>query len=119
MKVCVDGWWMLAITINCVQVRHFDMGGNGDPRCTYFIQSSYVFDVGDDFETGRRVQAAGWLVEEQDLRARDQLACHADSALLSAADALADCCPDYGILLLAEAERVDEVSDPLNAFFLG
>jgi len=109
---------MLAITINCIRVRCFDVVSNGDPRCTYFILSSYVLDVGDDFETGRGVQAAGWLVEEQDLGSCDQLACHTDSALLSAADALADCCPDDGILLLAEAERVDEVSDPLNAVFL-
>ncbi|GJC95649.1 spore wall protein 2 [Colletotrichum higginsianum] len=71
--------------------------------------------VANDLVAGGRVEAAGGLVEEQDLGARDELAGDADAPLLAARDALADGRADDGVGLVLEAEGGQQAVDAGDA----
>lgn len=71
--------------------------------------------VADDLVTGRRVQPAGRLVQEEDPRAGHELAGDADPPLLAPAEAPPDRGADDRVGLAAQAERVEEALDPGRA----
>lgn len=76
---------MLAMTRSCF--RQQDVAGG---RQTYAVLGSNALDKRHDFVACCRVQSRGWFVKEQDLRAGDQLARDAQTALLATAYAFAD-----------------------------
>lgn len=75
--------------------------------------------VAHDLARGGRVEARRGLVEEQDARAGDELAGHADAALLPARYALADGRADERRRLRREPEGGQEGVDAEDAFFPG
>ena len=92
------------------------------PSCfgrTHVVLARNLLDVGADLERERAVEAAGGLVEEEDLGVGDEAAGDAEALLLAAAEALFDGRADDGVRLAVQAEGGDEVVDALDEFGFG
>lgn len=77
-----------------------------------------VLDERDHLERRGGVQTRRRLVEEQQLRAGDELRGHADATLLATRDALPDGCSDEVVGLARQAEGGQEGFDALDALEL-
>ena len=68
-----------------------------------------LLDKRHNLETGSGIQATSGLVEEQNLRRRDELAGHGDPSLLPTADTLADGCPNQVLSLTLNTECIKKI----------
>jgi hypothetical protein len=88
------------------------------------IHSPYIVLLGqgpnerDNLETSSGIQTTGWLIEEQDFWGCNQLACYADTALLSITNPLPDWCSNDSVFLLPETKRINQVIDSHDTLFL-
>jgi hypothetical protein len=64
-----------------------------------------------DLVTGCRVQPTGWLVQEEDLGTCDELACYANSSLLTSRQAFAYWCADQCVTLFPQSKGREETFD--------
>lgn len=85
----------------------------------YVVLARNLLDVGADLEGESAVEAAGGLVEEEDLGVGDEAAGDAEALLLAAAEALFDGRADDGVRLAVQAEGGDEVVDALDEVGFG
>ena len=77
-----------------------------------------VLDEGDDLERGGGVETGRRLVEEEELRAGDELRSDTDTTLLTTGDTLSDRCADQVVRLTLQTERSEERLDALDALNL-
>ena len=82
------------------------------------ILGSYVLNKGHDLVTRAGIQSRGWFIKEENLGADDELACHAQTALLAAADAFANGSPDKDIGSRVQSKCGDKCLDAIHTFDL-
>lgn len=87
-------------------------------RLTYIILLCQGPNEGDNLETSCGVETTGWLIQEQDLWRRNQLACYTDTALLPTADPLADWRSYDRIFLFPETEGINQSVDSHDTVLL-
>lgn len=85
---------------------------------TYVVLLSDVLDEGNNLLTCGGIKTAGWFVEEQQLRAGNQLTCDTDAALLASADTFTNWSADKCMLLFPEAERIEKTVNSTHAIGL-
>ena len=78
-----------------------------------------VLDEGDDLKGSSGIETGSGLVEEEKLRAGDELRGDTDTTLLTTRDTLSDRCSNQVISLTLETESSQERLDTLDALKLG
>ena len=78
-----------------------------------------VLDEGDNFERSGRIETGSRLVEEEKLRAGDELRSDTNTTLLTARDTLSDWGSNQVVGLTLETESSQERLDTLDALKLG
>lgn len=86
---------------------------------SYVVLLRNVLDEGDDLERSSRVQTRSWLVQEQKLRAGDELRCNAYTTLLTTRDTFPDWGTNEGVGLSLKTKGSDECLNTLDALKLG